>query len=136
MLVSSRRAAAAGRLGKPSLVGEPEIQLKRGTSSADPQAAPATIADAMGESLGRVAGVEDEPSVRDAVLAALHAERFAATRFDDLPDPAALLTPAPAPRSVAAALFGIADSAWALPSWDLTRESARTLAFQVRTCAR
>jgi two-component system, OmpR family, response regulator len=39
----------------------------------------------MAEPIGRVVVVEDERPVRDAVLAALVAERFAATGFEDLP---------------------------------------------------
>jgi hypothetical protein len=34
----------------------------------------------MGESIGRVVVIEDEQAVRDAVLAALNAERFAGDR--------------------------------------------------------
>jgi hypothetical protein len=41
----------------------------------------------MGESIGRVAVIEDEQPVRDAVLAAPNAERFAATGFNDMPHP-------------------------------------------------
>jgi DNA-binding response OmpR family regulator len=77
------------------LVGEPEIELKRGASSADLQGASGTIADAMGEPIGRVVVIEDEQPVRDAVLAALRAERFTATAFDDLPRPRDVLAVAP-----------------------------------------
>ena len=49
----------------------------------------------MGEAIGRVVVIEDEQPVRDAVLAALRAERFAATAFDDLPDPGEVLASAP-----------------------------------------
>jgi two-component system catabolic regulation response regulator CreB len=49
----------------------------------------------MGDPIGRVVVIEDEQPVRDAVLAALIAERFAATGFDDLPDPAEVLSAAP-----------------------------------------
>jgi DNA-binding response OmpR family regulator len=49
----------------------------------------------MGEPIGRVVVVEDEQPVRDAVLAALGAERFAATGFDDLPPAAEVLAVAP-----------------------------------------
>jgi hypothetical protein len=41
----------------------------------------------MGESIGRVVVIEDEQPVRDAVLAALRAERFTASAFEDLPRP-------------------------------------------------
>lgn len=73
----------------------PEIGLKDGGSSADLQAAWRTIAEAMVESIGRVVVIEDEQPVRDAVLAALRAERFAATAFEDLPRPADVLGVAP-----------------------------------------
>lgn len=49
----------------------------------------------MGERVGRVVVVEDEQPVRDAVLAALRAERFAAHGFIDLPRPTDLLAVAP-----------------------------------------
>jgi len=49
----------------------------------------------MGESIGRVVVIEDEQPVRDAVLAALSAERFAATGFDDMPHPGDVLAVAP-----------------------------------------
>jgi two-component system OmpR family response regulator len=77
------------------VVREPEIELKRSDSSGDLQAALETIADAMGEPIGRVVVIEDEPSVREAVLAALRAERFTATGFEDLPRPGDVLAFAP-----------------------------------------
>ena len=49
----------------------------------------------MGESIGRVVVIEDEQPVRDAVLAALNAERFAATGFNDMPHPGDVLAVAP-----------------------------------------
>jgi DNA-binding response OmpR family regulator len=49
----------------------------------------------MGEPIGRVVVIEDEQPVRDAVLAALSAERFRATGFADLPRPADVLALAP-----------------------------------------
>jgi len=49
----------------------------------------------MGEPIGRVVVVEDEQAVRDAVLAALRAERFRATAFEDLPHPADVIALAP-----------------------------------------
>jgi two-component system OmpR family response regulator len=49
----------------------------------------------MGDPIGRVVVIEDEQPVRDAVLAALVAERFAATGFDDLPRPTDVLSLAP-----------------------------------------
>ncbi len=49
----------------------------------------------MGEPIGRVVVIEDEQPVRDAVLAALRAERFIATGFEDLPRPADVLALAP-----------------------------------------
>jgi two-component system OmpR family response regulator len=49
----------------------------------------------MGESIGRVVVIEDEEPVRDAVLAALRAERFAATGFKDMPNPGEVLAKAP-----------------------------------------
>ena len=64
-------------------------------SSADLQAASGTIAHTMGEPIGRVVVIEDEQPVRDAVLAALRAERFTATAFDDLPRPEDVLAVAP-----------------------------------------
>jgi DNA-binding response OmpR family regulator len=47
------------------------------------------------EPIGRVVVVEDEAPIRDAVLAALRAERFTATGFEDLPRPADVLAGAP-----------------------------------------
>jgi len=88
-------ASRRRRLGKVSLVREPEIKLKRTGSSADLQAASRTIAHAMGEPIGRVVVIEDEQPVRDAILAALRAERFTATGFEDLPRPADVLALAP-----------------------------------------
>jgi two-component system OmpR family response regulator len=76
-------------------VQEPEIELKRSGSSADLQAAWGTIATLIGEAIGRVVVVEDEQPVRDAVLAALVAERFAVTAFEDLPRAADVLAVAP-----------------------------------------
>jgi hypothetical protein len=81
--------------GKVRLVREPEIELKHGASSADLQTASGTIAHAMGEPIGRVVVIEAEQPVRDAVLAALRAERFIATAFDDLPRPRDVLAIAP-----------------------------------------
>ena len=49
----------------------------------------------MGEPIGRVVVIEDEQPVRDAVLAALRAERFTATAFEDLPRPGDVLAVAP-----------------------------------------
>jgi DNA-binding response OmpR family regulator len=49
----------------------------------------------MGEPIGRVVVIEDEQPVRDAVLAALRAERFTASGFDDLPRPGDVLAVAP-----------------------------------------
>ena len=49
----------------------------------------------MGESIGRVVVIEDEQSVRDAVLAALRAERFTATGYDDMPHTTDVLAVAP-----------------------------------------
>src|SRR5215472_16220972 len=49
----------------------------------------------MDEPIGRVVVIEDERPVRDAVLAALRAEQFAATGFEDLPGPADVLALAP-----------------------------------------
>ena len=49
----------------------------------------------MDEPVGRVVVIEDEQSVRDAVLAALRSERFSAAGFDDLPRPADVLALAP-----------------------------------------
>jgi DNA-binding response OmpR family regulator len=82
-------------LGDVRIVRQAEIELKRTGSSADLQAASGTIAHAMGEAIGRVVVIEDEQPVRDAVLAALRAERFAATGFEDLPLPAEVLAVAP-----------------------------------------
>jgi two-component system OmpR family response regulator len=74
---------------------DPEIELKRSGSSGDLQVALGTIADAMREPMGRVVVIEDEPSVREAVLSALRAERFIVIPFDDLPRPADVLAVAP-----------------------------------------
>jgi two-component system, OmpR family, response regulator len=82
-------------LGKVSLALDPEIELNRGGSSADLQPASGTIAHAMREPIGRVVVIEDEQSVREAVLAALRAEGFAAKAFDDLPRPEDVLALAP-----------------------------------------
>ena len=49
----------------------------------------------MGESIGRVGVIEDEQPVRDAGLAALNAERFVATGFNDMPNPGDVLAVAP-----------------------------------------
>jgi DNA-binding response OmpR family regulator len=49
----------------------------------------------MREPMGRVVVIEDEPSVREAVLSALRAERFIVIPFDDLPRPADVLAVAP-----------------------------------------
>ena len=49
----------------------------------------------MGEAIGRVVVIEDEQPVREAVLAALRAERFSATGFDDVPRPEDVLGLAP-----------------------------------------
>ena len=49
----------------------------------------------MGAPIGRVVVIEDEQPVRDAVLAALRAERFSVTLFDDLPCPGDVLAVAP-----------------------------------------
>jgi len=49
----------------------------------------------MGEPIGRVVVIEDEQPVRDAVLAALRAERFTATAFEDLPRPEDVVAVAP-----------------------------------------
>jgi DNA-binding response OmpR family regulator len=49
----------------------------------------------MGEPVGRVVVVEDEQPVRDAVVAALGTERFAAVAFEDLPRPEDVLVVAP-----------------------------------------
>jgi DNA-binding response OmpR family regulator len=49
----------------------------------------------MGESIGRVVVIEDEPPVLDAVLAALRAERFSASGFADLPGPEEVLALVP-----------------------------------------
>jgi DNA-binding response OmpR family regulator len=81
--------------GKVRLAPEPEIELKRGGSSADLQLASGTIAHAMGEPIGRVVVIEDEQPIRDAVLAALRAERFTATGFEDLARPEAVPALAP-----------------------------------------
>jgi DNA-binding response OmpR family regulator len=76
-------------------VRQAEIELKRSGSSADLQAASETIDHAMGEPIGRVVVIEDEQPVREAVLGALRAERFAATGFEDLPSPTDVLALAP-----------------------------------------
>jgi DNA-binding response OmpR family regulator len=49
----------------------------------------------MGDPVGRVVVIEDEQPVREAVLAALVGERFAATGFGDLPRPEEVLALAP-----------------------------------------
>jgi two-component system OmpR family response regulator len=49
----------------------------------------------MCEPIGRVAVIEDEQSVREAVLDALRAERFKVAAFADLPDPRDVLAAAP-----------------------------------------
>ncbi|MGP0052864.1 MAG: response regulator transcription factor, partial [Solirubrobacteraceae bacterium] len=49
----------------------------------------------MYESIGRVAVIEDEQSVREAVVAALRAERFKVAAFADLPHPRDVLTASP-----------------------------------------
>lgn len=67
------------------------MKLKLRGSSADLQAALGTIADAMDGPIGRVAVIEDEQPVRDAVLVAFRAERFTATAFEDLPRPGDVL---------------------------------------------
>jgi len=54
-----------------------------------------TIGHAMDGPIGRVVVIEDEQPVREAVLAALRAERFTATGFEDLPPPADVLAVAP-----------------------------------------
>jgi two-component system, OmpR family, response regulator len=76
-------------------VREPEIELKRRASSGDLQSAPVAFARAVGQPIGRVVVVEDEQAVRDAVLAALRAERFSTVAFDDLPRPQDVLAVAP-----------------------------------------
>jgi DNA-binding response OmpR family regulator len=88
-------AAGAARWGKVRLLRGAEIKLKRSGSSADLQARSGTIAHAMGEPIGRVVVIEDERPVRDAVLAALVTERFAATAFEDLPRAGDVLAFAP-----------------------------------------
>jgi two-component system, OmpR family, response regulator len=82
-------------VAKLSVAPEAEIELKRGISSADLQAASGRIGHAMREAIGRVVVIEDEQPVRDAVLAALRAERFTATAFADLPRPGDVLAVAP-----------------------------------------
>jgi two-component system, OmpR family, response regulator len=82
-------------LGEVSVVREAEIELKRSVSSANLQAASGTIGCVMGPTIGRVVVIEDEEPVRDAVLASLRAERFAATAFEDLPHPGDVLAFAP-----------------------------------------
>jgi two-component system OmpR family response regulator len=84
-----------GGLGQVRIVRKAEIELKPSGSSADLQAASGTIAHAMGDPIGRVVVVEDERPVRDAVLAALRAERFTATAFADLPRPGDVVALAP-----------------------------------------
>jgi CheY-like chemotaxis protein len=76
-------------------VREAEIELKGSGSSADLQAASRTIAHVMGEPIGRVVVIEDEQPVRDAVLAALRAERFTGAGFEDLPSTGDVLAFAP-----------------------------------------
>ncbi len=49
----------------------------------------------MYEPIGRVAVIEDEQSVREAVLDALRAERFKVAAFADLPHPREVLAAAP-----------------------------------------
>jgi len=49
----------------------------------------------MCEPIGRVAVIEDEQSVREAVLDALRAERFKVAAFADLPHPRDVLTASP-----------------------------------------
>jgi two-component system OmpR family response regulator len=49
----------------------------------------------MGQPIGRVVVIEDEKPVREAVLAALGAERFTAIGFDDLPRTEDVLAVAP-----------------------------------------
>src|ERR1700722_14862582 len=49
----------------------------------------------MGKPIGRVVVIEDEQPVRDALVAALCAERFSVTPFDDLPRPGEVLAVAP-----------------------------------------
>ncbi len=49
----------------------------------------------MGEPIGRVAVIEDEQSVREAVLDALRAERFKVAAFADLPHPRDVLAASP-----------------------------------------
>jgi len=86
-------------LGKVRVLQDAEIELKPADSSADLQpvlqAGSATIGPAMGKPIGRVVVIEDEQPVRDAVLAALRAERFTATGFEDLPRPRDVLAVAP-----------------------------------------
>jgi two-component system, OmpR family, response regulator len=84
-----------GGWGVVRVVRDPEILLKCCASSADLQVVSGTIAEAMGEPIGRVVVVEDERPVRDAVLAALVAERFTATGFEDLPGLGDVLALAP-----------------------------------------
>jgi two-component system, OmpR family, response regulator len=82
-------------LGMVRIGREPEINLKRSDSSADLQQPSGKIAHAMDEPVGRVVVIEDEQAVRDAVLAALRAERFRATGFEDLPRPGDVLALVP-----------------------------------------
>jgi DNA-binding response OmpR family regulator len=49
----------------------------------------------MCEPIGRVTVIEDEQSVREAVLDALRAERFKVAAFADLPHPRDVLAAAP-----------------------------------------
>jgi len=49
----------------------------------------------MGESIGRVVVIEDEQPVLDAVIAALRAERFTTTAYNDIPQPTDVLAAAP-----------------------------------------
>jgi two-component system, OmpR family, response regulator len=49
----------------------------------------------VSEPIGRVVVIEDEPPIRDAVVAALRAERFVAIGFDDVPNTGDLLAAVP-----------------------------------------
>jgi hypothetical protein len=77
------------------ILREPEIELKRSGSSADLSGRVGDNRRTMGEPIGRVVVIEDEQPVRDAVLAALRAEGFTATAFEDLPRPGDVLALAP-----------------------------------------
>jgi two-component system OmpR family response regulator len=90
-------AAPRALIAAPGMrvVREAEIVLKLAASSADLQRSSATIAQAMTDPIGRVVVIEDEQPVRDAVLAALRAERFSATAFADVPRSAEVLALAP-----------------------------------------